>query len=527
MKNEGNDIWFLDEGDNRERLLKGVDILYRAVSTTFGPRGRNVGIDYGYQKSIIHDGVSVAKVMMLKDKLVNFGAGTVTEAAKKQVDEVGDATTATIILAHSIIMEAQKLMQSGVNPMQLRGELETTSELVISEIDKFAKPIKTATEEVQVATISAEDKELGKLVADTIRKTGDAGLVTVEESKSYDTYFEHDEGMQFDKGFASPYFVTNSITGEATLTNPRILITDIPLTVDPILPFLTEVVKKGWPLVIIGPEITDALRNFLIVNKLEAKINALYVNAPTFGDKKNAFLQDIAILTGANLVSGEGGRTPESIEVADLGRADRVTSSQTATEIVGGKGNKKEIKDRVQLIKDQIEDEESEFEKTKLKERVAKLAGGVSVIKVGGQTEIEMKERKERVEDAVHALKAALKEGIVTGGATVLLRASEKLPKTGYGNIIMRNALEHPFKKLLTNAGYDAGQYRERIVASLHNDCGVDVTTGKVVNMFEAGIIDPKKVIVQALKNALSVAIQIICMEVVVTPNIEEAPLKT
>lgn len=527
MKNEGNDIQFLNEANNRERFMHGISVLYNAVSTTFGPRGRNVGIDYGYQKSIIHDGVSVAKVIMLKDKLANFGAGIIMEAAKKQVDEVGDATTGTIILAYSIITEAQKLIDAGVNPMLLRKQLEDAVDILIDELDKFAKPIKTPLEEVQVATISAEDKELGKLVAETIRKTGDSGLVTVEESKSYDTYFEHDEGMQFDKGFASPYFVTNASTGEATLFNPRILITDIPLTVDPLLPFLTEVVKKSWPLVIIGPEITDAMRNFLIVNKMEGKINALYVNAPTFGDRKNAFLQDIAILTGSNFVSNEMGRTMESIVLEDLGKADRVTSSQNATEIVGGKGVKAELKERIQLIKDQIEEEESEFESTKLKERIAKLAGGVSVIKVGGQTEIEMKERKERVEDAVHALRAARKEGIVPGGATIFLRLLEKLPKDGYGNIIMRNALSRPFEKLMSNAGFDSGQYRERILSSVHNGYGVDVTNGKVVNMLDMGIVDPKKVIAQALKNALSVAIQIICMEVVITPNLEEIPPKT
>lgn len=525
MENKGNDILF--GKDAKKKVLKGIQILYDAVSTTLGPRGQNVGIDYGFEKKILHDGVSVAKVIMLKDLTENFGAQVVAEAARKQVDEVGDATTGTITLAYSIITEANKIIEAGVNPMQLRSELESASEIIIKEINKYAKPISTLEEKQQVATISAEDKELGNLVAETIEKTGANGLVSAEESTGYDTYYEWEEGMQFDKGFASPYFVTNPNKLEASLKDARILITDIPLTAEPLMPLFTEVFqKKGWPLVIIGPEITDNLRNFLIVNKLEGKISALYINAPMFGDRQNAFMQDIAIITGSTFISREAGMSPEKITAEHLGKATRVRSTQTVTEIIGGAGDKKMIADRIALVKEQLADETSEFEKTKLKERIAKMAGGVSVIKVGGQTEIEMKERKERVDDAVHALKAALEEGIVPGGETVFLRAIEKLPNTGYGNIIMKEALKLPFKKLMENAGYDSGQMLERISTSMVNGYGIDVTTGKVVNMFDSGIVDPKKVVVQALRNALSVAVQIICMPVVITPNIELKPLK-
>ena len=369
MHNEGNDIVFADEA--KKKILKGVDILYRAVSTTLGPRGRNVGIDYGFSKTILHDGVSVAKYILLKDKTENFGAAIVMEAAKKQVDEVGDATTGTITLAHAIIMEAQKIVDAGVNPMQLRSELEKGVDTVINEINKYAVDVTTPIQKKQVATISAEDEVLGKLVADTIEKTGPNGLVTVEESKSYETFSEWEEGMQFDKGFASPYFVTDIATGKANLNDPRILVTDLQLTTEPLMPFFTEVFqKKGWPLVIIGPEITEALRNFLIINKMEGKISVLYVNAPMFGDKKNAFMQDIAILTGAQFISQEMGMDMKNITIDALGRAGRVTATQTATEIVGGKGDKKTISDRINLLQDQLENEESEIGRASCRERV-------------------------------------------------------------------------------------------------------------------------------------------------------------
>lgn len=506
----------------KEKILKGIDILYRAVSTTLGPRGRNVGIDYGFQKTVLHDGVSVANVILLKDLVENFGASIVMEAAKKQVKEVGDATTATIILAHSIITESEKLIEAGVPSMSLRQGLEEGIEKIIAEIEKLAKPITTDKQRVEIATISAEDPILGQLVADVIKKVGSEGLITVEESKSPETFFEHQEGMQFDQGYASPYLITNQETMEATLNDTNVLVTDMKINPNDLLPLFKEIFeKRADPLTIIGVEPTDSMRDFLVVNKLQGKIRASYVKSPAGTDRQNSLLQDIAILTGARFISEQKGDKATDIKYEDLGTASRITSFSNSTEIIGGGGVKSQIKARCEAIKTQIDDEESEFEKDKLKERFAKLTGGVGVIKVGGQTEVEMHERKERVDDAVHALRAAITGGIIPGGEVIYITVRNILKKDTYANTILKNALIRPFNKLVENAGYDAG----RIFAKLENEpikVGFDVTDGKIKDMEAAGIIDPANVTIQALRNALSVAVQIITTDVVVIPEPEE-----
>lgn len=506
----------------KQDLLKGINILYEAVSSTLGPRSHEVAIDYGFEQKTLKDGVSVARVIMLEDKDQNMGASLVMEAAKKQVKEVGDGTTAVIILANSIITEAEKLVTAGVKPMELRDGLTSGVETLVKEIQKMARPIKTYEEKVQVATISAEEEELGKLVADTLEKVGEQGLITVEESKSPDTFFEHQEGMQFDKGYASPYFITNPETMEATLLDTRVLVTDIKLNPQDLLPVFKELFeKRAEALTIVGPDPTDAMRDFLVVNKLQGKIRALYVKAPQFGDRQNAMLQDIAILTGARFISGEKGDKVEDIKIEDLGTAGRITAFTSQTEIVGGRGKKADIKSRCEAIKKLIQDEESDFERDKLKERYAKLTGGVGVIKVGGQTEAEMKERKERADDAVHALRAALVDGIVPGGETIYGWAMGSLKGDTYANTILKNAVLKPLTVLMTNSGYDPGYVTAKLESTSFGE-GYDVTDGKMKNLFEAGIIDPAKVPIQALRNAVSVAIRIINTGISITPNPEE-----
>lgn len=495
----------------KDGLLKGIDTLYRAVSSTLGPRSHAVGIDYGYQKKILKDGVSVAKVILLEDPVENFGAGVVTEAAKKTVGSVGDATTCTIILAHALIMESQKLIEAGVPPMQLREELEKGVAEIIKEIDKCAKPVKTLEEKINVATISvAGDRLLGELIAKTVSKAGSQGVVTVEESKSPETYVDWQEGMQFDKGYASPYFVTNADTMEATAQDTFVLVTDKKINPNDLLELFREVFEKRTaPLVIIGPDMPDALRDFLIVNKMQGKIRTSYINAPFGG---NPFLQDIAILTGARFISSEAGDKLESVKFEDLGKARRITSYATTTEIVGGGGKKELILERVKGLLTQIEDTDSDFEKDKLRERYAKLTQGVAVINVGGQTEIEMQERKERVHDAVWATKVAIEEGIVPGGEIIYLNVLSTAKSS-----ILRNALKKPFRKLMENSGFDSGEMLQSIITQPQG-MGIDVTDGKVKDMLGAGIIDPVAAPKAALKNALSVAIQILITDTVIVP---------
>jgi chaperonin GroEL len=513
----------------KEKLLKGIDIMADAVSSTLSPLGRNVAIaKANYQKKIydrvvVHDGVTVAKSIDLKDEFENMGAQILVEAAKKQVDEVGDGTTAVIILAREIVKSAQKLIASGVNPMLLRRELEEAAEQIIDVIKADAKPIKDLEQKIQVATISSEDKVLGKLIAETLHKTGNDGVVTVEESKSTETQVEYQEGMQIDNGYISPYFVTDPTEMTATYENVDILVTDYIINdFMELLPFLKDkLLPKSNKLVVFARNITgDALLAF-IQNKIEGKLYGLCIRAPYFGDLQKATLEDIAILTGATVVSKEAGFKLADIDLDYLGSASYVKSDKKGTIIVGGKGDKKLIEKRVEQLRKELKEEASEYNQEKLKERIGKLTGSIAIINVGGATEIEMKERKERVLDAVYATKAAVQEGVVVGGGIVYLYASSKLNSTTNGERILKDALKKPFWTMMENAGFDPGQKFEQIVNTSTEDMGVDVYDGEVKNMYAEGIIDPVLVPIQAIKNALSVAIQLITTDTVIVPDIK------
>lgn len=502
---------------DKAKLLDGIDTLYKAVSITLGPRSKAVGIDYGFEKKILKDGVSVAKVIMLEDLTENFGAQVVSEAARKQVQECGDGTTAVIILARNIIFEAQKLIEARVPSMEITEQLPKSIEKVIAEIEKMSVPLKTIEQKRFVATISAEEESLGKLIADTIEKIGMDGAISVEESKSSETSVDWQDGMSFDKGYSSPYFVTNPDAMEAVLADSKVLITDMNLNPVEMEKFFEEVfVKKGSSLTIIGPTIPDLLRDFLVVNKLQGKIRTNYVTGPAFGDRQNAVMQDIAILTGSRFISQEKGDKLSEITYEDLGSARKITSSKDTTQIVGGGGKKTDIKERVASLKKQFVEEKSDFEQDKLKERIAKLQSGVAVIMVGGQTEVEMKERVERAKDAVGALKAALEKGIIPGGEIVYFAAERVLGDT-YADRILKEALGYPFKILMENSGFDAGQMKERLIKE-ERQFGIDVTDGEVKDMMKVGIIDPFKTVAQALRSSVSVATQIINQAVTITP---------
>lgn len=520
MQANYNNVTFGKEA--RDGLSRGIDTLYRAVSSTLGARSRTVGIDYGFAGKILKDGVSIAKVIALKDPVENFGAQRVAEAARKTVQDVGDGTTVTIILAHAIITEAQKLIEAGVSPMELTEGLEKGVQALTDEIGKYATPAKKLQEVIDVATVSVSgDKPLGKLIGETIHKVGLEGVVTVEENtKSNDTYVDHQEGMRFAKGYSHQLFITNPDKMEASLKDTKVLVTDKQLNPSEILPLFTEVFeKRGMPLVILSPESSEQLRDFLVVNKMQGKIRALHINQPDTN-----LLQDIAILTGARFIST--GDTWDKVVYADLGKAKRITSSATTTEVVGGGGSKEALETRVSSLVTQIKQTDSDFEKEKLRERYAKLTDGIAVINVGGRTEVEMQERKERVDDAVGATMAAIDEGIVPGGEIVYLSALRALKGDSYANTILRNALKAPFRKLMTNAGFDGGQMLEKIngtvVVAGVEGFGIDVTTGKLENMLAIGVIDPVAVPKAALRNALSVAIQIISCDTVITPHVTE-----
>ncbi len=500
-------IKFGEESSNK--IFNGISILNRAVSSSLGPMGHNVGIDEKYQKRIIHDGVTIAKAIQLEDKFEAFGADILTQSARKQVDEVGDGTTVVIILAHAIIEEARKLIATGINAMSLRRELEDSVKSIVSKIREFSIPVVSLDQKIQVATISAEDPILGDLVAKTLQSVGIDGIVTVEESKSLETYVEHQKGMIIDKGYASVYFVTDPTTMEATLEDSHILITDYELTnISDILPFLSKFIENYRLLTIIAPDYGGDVIPSFIKNKIEGRLLTLCTSVPLMGGKQKEMLEDIAILTGATMISKDTGRKLDSITIEDLGRAGRITATKDTTLIVDGKGNKEDIDKRIQSIKLQMKDTEG-WDKEKLKERLAKLSNGVAVIRVGGTTEIEMLERKERVIDAVEATKAAIKSGIVPGGEIIYLQV-----KTN--NIILQKALEAPFRKLMINAGFDPGQMLERIKGSKY---GIDVLDGQMKDLLKSGIIDPTEVSIQALQNALSVAVQLLITDCLIVPD--------
>ncbi len=517
-------------GENaREKLKKGVEKLAKAVGTTLGPKGGNVALDKSWgTPQIVNDGVTIAKEIDLEDKFENMGAQIVKEAASKTNDLAGDGTTTAVVLARAVVNEGLKNISAGTNAMILRGGLEKATDAVVKEIAKFAKKISSKEEKIQVATISAQNKEVGELIAEAMEKVGEAGVITVDESKGSNIELEYKEGMQFDKGYLSPYFVTNAEKMESVLENPYILITDSKISnMQDMLPLLENLMKVSKDLVIISDDVDGEALATLVVNKLRGVLNVLAIKAPGFGDNRKALLEDISILTGASLISEEMGKKINGVTVEDLGRADRVISDKDSTTVVGGKGNEAEIKDRVKMIQTQIENETSAYEKEKLQERLAKLSGGVAVVKVGAATEAELKELKLRVEDAVNATKAAVEEGIVPGGGIAFLRARKALKDLQLdgdeqvGVTILEKALEQPIRMIIKNTGGDDGKVMaeiERRSKDANNEnIGYDVLKMDYVDMVESGIIDPAKVTRSALQNAVSAATMIITTECLVT----------
>lgn len=519
------------DSEAREKLLKGINILTEAVASTLGPKGRNVALDKKWgAPSVVHDGVTVAKEIDLEDPFENMGAQLIKEAASKTNDVAGDGTTTATILAQAIVSEGLKNIEAGANPMILRKGIESAVEALVAELKKMSKKLTTSEEIEQVATISAQDSEIGKLISQAIAKVGKDGVITVEEGKTMEMSVDYKEGMEFDKGYASPYFVTDTDKMEGSMEDAYILITDKKISnMQELLPFLEKFVQVSKNLVIIADDVDGEALATLIVNKLRGTFNVLAVQAPGFGDRRKEMLQDIAILTGGSIISEDTGRKLESVEVEDLGRAGRVTSTKDSTLIVDGKGSKKEIEGRVAQIRRELDASDSDFDKEKLQERLAKLTGGVAVLNVGAATEIEMKEKKERVIDAVAATKAAIEEGIVPGGEIALLRVSNVLDtikadgEEKVGVAIVKKALEQPFRKLVKNAGFDEGVYLSKVLETSGN-MGIDVLDGKVKDLVKAGVIDPVKVTRSALQNGASVAIMVMTTQVLVSDKPEPAP---
>ena len=529
--------------DARKKLLDGVNQLADAVATTLGPKGRNIALDKKWgAPNVVHDGVSVAKEIELEDAFENMGAQLIKEAASKTADIAGDGTTTATVLAQSIVNEGIKMITAKANPMVMRRGLMKASQHVVDELKKMSTKI-TLKDAANVATISAGDVELGKLIADALKMVGGKdGVITVEEGKSLETTFDHKEGMQFDRGFASAYFATDTDKMVAEVEDAYILITDKKITaVSDLLPFLEKFVKVSKNLVIIADEVEGEALATLVVNKIRGTFNALVVKAPGFGDRRKEMLEDIAILTGGTVISEDLGKKLENIEVEDCGRADKVKSDKENTSIIGGKGQKTKIEARVAQIRKEIIANTSDFDREKLQERLAKLSGGVAVINVGAATEVEMKDKKERVIDAVAATKAALEEGIVPGGAVALLDISQKMnvknmEKSGMvkdeliGFEIVKTALESPFRKLMENAGLNSGELIAKARIASAQGLGFDVlktedtATAETINMIKAGIIDPLKVVRTAVENAVSVATMILTTEALITDLPEKNP---
>lgn len=511
--------------DAREKLLKGINTLTEAVAATLGPKGRNVAIDKKWgAPTVVHDGVTVAKEIELEDPFENMGAQLLKEAASKTNDVAGDGTTTATVLAQAIVSEGLKNIQAGANPMILRRGMDKAVLVLLDELSKLSKKLSAKEEITQVATISAQNEEIGSLISEAFTKVGKDGVITVEESKTMQMSLDYKEGMEFDKGYASPYFVTDSDKMEANLDDPYILITDKKIaSMQELMPFLEKFIQVSKTLVIIAEDFEGDVLPTLVLNKLRGSFNVLALSAPGFGERRKAMLADIAALTGGVVISEDTGRKIDSVEVEDLGRASRVTSTKDATLIVDGKGKKKDIDSRIAQIRREVEQSDSDFDREKLQERLAKLTGGVAVINVGAATEIEMKEKKERVIDAVAATRAALAEGIVPGGETALLRVIPALDKVKtesaeeqLGVMLIKKALEKPFEKLMENSGFNAGMMMAEVIKSEAN-FGVDVNDGKVKDLVKAGVIDPVKVTRTALQNAASVAIMVMTTNVLIT----------
>ena len=517
--------------DARRRLKNGVDILANAVATTLGPKGRNVALDKKYgAPTITHDGVTVAKEIELEDPYENMGAQLLKEAATKTNDIAGDGTTTSTVLAHAIVTEGLKNLAAGSNPMLLKRGIEQATEAVVEALRKMSQKIETKAEIASVATNSAADAEIGQLIADVMDKVGKDGVITVEESKSLQFETEYVEGMQFDRGYSSAYFITTPESMEAVISEPYILIYDkkISAAAD-IVPVLEKLVQIGkHDLVIIAEDVDGEALATLVLNKLRGMLNVLAVKAPGFGDRRKAMLQDIATLTGSTVITEELGKKLESTTLADLGRAGKVVSTKDDTTVVEGKGNAKAIKGRIEEIKVEIEKSTSDYDKEKLQERLAKLSGGVAIIRVGAATETELKEKKHRVEDALSATRAAIDEGIVPGGEIVYINAVSALDKVkmdgedeSIGVAIVRKALEAPIRRLVQNAGHEGAviieTVRRKAKEEKNKHIGFNVITGEYVDMLKAGIIDPVKVVRGALENAASIAAMILTTEALIT----------
>ena len=523
-------------GDARDRMLRGVDILANAVKVTLGPKGRNVVIEKSFgAPRITKDGVTVAKEIELEDKFENMGAQMVREVASKTNDLAGDGTTTATVLAQSIVREGAKAVAAGMNPMDLKRGIDTAVAAVIKDIEKRAKPVASSSEVAQVGTISANgDVAIGKMIAQAMQKVGNEGVITVEENKSLETEVDIVEGMKFDRGYLSPYFVTNAEKMTAELEDAYILLHEKKLSgLQAMLPVLEAVVQSGKPLVIIAEDVEGEALATLVVNRLRGGLKVAAVKAPGFGDRRKAMLEDIAILTGGQLISEDLGIKLENVTVKMLGRAGKVVIDKENTTIVKGAGKKPDIEARVGQIKAQIEETTSDYDREKLQERLAKLAGGVAVIRVGGATEIEVKEKKDRVEDALNATRAAVQEGIVPGGGVTLLRAKKAVGRLTNANDdvqaginIVLKALEAPIRQISENAGVEGSIVVGKILENKSETFGFDAQTEDYVDMVEKGIIDPAKVVRTALQDASSVAGLLVTTEAMVaeTPKKEAPP---
>jgi chaperonin GroEL len=529
---------FSDEA--RRYLIKGVDTLAKAVATTLGPKGRNVALDRKFgSPTITHDGVTVAKEVELEDPFENMGAQLLKEAATKTNDIAGDGTTTSTVLAHSIVTGGMKNLAAGANPMLLKLGILAAAEAVSKRISETAIDVETREDIANVASISAQDRAIGELIADVMDKVGKDGVITVEESKGLEFETEYVEGMQFDRGYLSPYFITDAESMEASIEEPYVLIHDKKISAaQDIVPILEKLVQIGKrELIIIAEDIDGEALATLVLNKLRGMLNVLAIKAPGFGDRRKAMLQDLAVLTGGTVITEEMGRKLESVTIDDLGRAEKIVSSKDDTTVIGGKGDVAAIKGRIEQIRVEIDKSTSDYDREKLQERLAKLSGGVAIIRVGAATETELKEKKHRVEDALSATRAAVEDGIVPGGGVALINAMSVLnelkmeytdAQIGVG--IVREALEVPMRKIATNAGKEGSVVLETVrrkqAEKKDDKIGYDVLTEKYVDMVKAGVIDPAKVTRGALENAASIAAMILTTEALITdiPEKEKMP---
>ena len=525
--------------DARRKLKSGVDILATAVSTTLGPKGRNVALDKKFgAPTVTHDGVTVAKDIELEDPYENMGAQLLSQAATKTNDIAGDGTTTSTVLAQTIVHEGLKMVAAGANPMLIKRGIEAATEAIVAAIKEQSHTIDSREEIASVASISAADTEIGGLIAEVMDKVGKDGVITVEESKGLEFETEYVDGMQFDRGYLSPYFVTNSETMEAEISDPYILIHDKKISAaQDIVPLLEKLVQLGKrDLVIIAEDIDGEALATLVLNKLRGMLNVLAIKAPGFGDRRKAMLQDLAVLTGGTVITEELGRKLESTTVADLGQAGKILSTKDDSTVVDGKGDHKRLKGRIEEIKVEIDRSTSDYDSEKLQERLAKLSGGVAIIRVGAATEVELKEKKHRVEDALSATRAAVEEGIVAGGGVTLLNAVSALANLKMesddeqaGVSSLRKALEAPMRKIASNAGQDGSvvidTVRRTQKSKKNKNFGYNVLTEKYVDMIEAGIIDPAKVTRGGLENAASIAAMILTTEALITELPEENPM--